>query len=135
MNHFGKPIANYESFRAEARYQRLCAVLETGGDFLAHHVVYEQDLKRLGLKGNALYDTRNALRLSKKAHDNHHSRFRVVRTVELTDDNVAYAFIALGERGASYLRSKYDDVTQPDPRIPEWEWMFDWDRELEKLAV
>jgi len=126
VNYFGKPIANYESFRAEARYQGLCAVLGTGGDFLAHHVVYEQVLKnRLRLRGNALYDTRNALRLSKKAHDNHHHAHRKVRTVELLDQNIEYAFVALGAYAGDYLRRYYDDVTQPDPRIPEWEWMYE----------
>lgn len=108
------PVCNRPSFRAEATYQRVCAVCLKPGPFNPHHVVYEQDLVRhAGLSGNQLYDTRNALRICTEnvtnCHSRHHSRTRTIRTDELTDDNIAYAFEALGEWAADYLRRKYDD--------------------------
>lgn len=113
----GDPICNPESFRLEAKSQRVCAVTGQPGNFLAHHVVYEQDLKRrLGLSGNQLYDTRNARRISKRAHDNHHAAHRRIKTTELTDDNIEYAIEKLGIYAYDYLRRKYDD-SEEDPRV------------------
>jgi hypothetical protein len=112
------------SFHDEARWQRVCAVCKkpTSGRFHAHHVVDKQTLRHLGITGNALYDTRNALRLchglttSVRCHFRHENRVRVVKTTELTDDNIAYAFRVLGDAALDYLRREYDD-TDPDPRI------------------
>jgi hypothetical protein len=43
-----------------------------------------------------------------------------VKTVELTDDNIEYAFEKLGAYAADYLRRDYDDEER-DPRIVERE--------------
>lgn len=110
------PICDPSSFHAEARYQRVCAACGQARPFHAHHVVYEQELRRtLGLpkRHPGLYDTRGALRLccvmDANCHLRHHHGIRVVRTEKLTDDNIAYAFEVLGLYGADYLRAKYDD--------------------------
>ena len=50
----------------------------------------------------------------------HHHRRRVVKTRELTDDNIRFAFEALGYEASAYLRRYYDD-TDPDPRIARLE--------------
>lgn len=124
----GEPICNPGSFHAEARYQGLCAVCGKGGAFHAHHVVDKNKLRKWGLSGNALYDTRNALRLcqemgsvERRCHFQHENCMRRVKTTELTDDNIRYAFEILGAHAADYLRREYDDVADPDGRIIELE--------------
>jgi hypothetical protein len=123
------PVANPQSFRLEARSQIVCAVCGKSQPFHAHHVVDQQTLKnRCGLSGNALYDTRNALRLCQalgdpdcRCHFQHEHSRRKVKTVELTDDNIEYAFEKLGAYAADYLRRDYDDEER-DPRIVERSW-------------
>lgn len=119
-----EPVLGRESFRDEARYQAVCAVCQKPGPYQAHHVLYEQVLDRLGLKGKALYDTRNALRICVEGvtncHSRHHWKLRAIKTVELTNDNIAYAFEKLGAYAADWLRRYYDD-TEPDPRIVQLE--------------
>lgn len=124
-----EPICNPSSFHSEARYQGLCAVCGKSGEFHAHHVVDKAKLRKWGLSGNALYDTRNALRLcqqmggvERRCHFQHENRRRVVKTTELTDDNITYAFELLKAHAIDYLRAEYDD-TDPDPRIIELEYM------------
>ena len=118
----GDPVANVASFKAEARYQSLCAVCERPGlGWHAHHVVYEQELRRLGMRGNELYDTRNALRLCGVCHAAHHARSKIVKTRKLRDANIEYAFDVLGTRAGAYLRRRYDD-SDSDPRITEHEF-------------
>jgi hypothetical protein len=117
-------ISNPKSFRNEARWQRVCAVCQKGGDFHAHHVVDKAILKnRCGLRGIQLYDTRNALRLcqalgdpDRRCHFQHENRRRVVKTTELTQENLEYAFLMLGEYASDYLRDEYDD-SERDERI------------------
>lgn len=117
------PIANPKSFREEAKWQRVCAKCGAGGAFHAHHVVDKAILRnRCGLRGNALYDTRNALRLcegldGKRCHLNFENRGVRLSTRRLTDDNIEYAFEVLGAYAYDYLRQEYDDVTDPDPRL------------------
>jgi|SRR3982750_2219337 hypothetical protein len=115
-------IANPQSFREEARWQRVCAVCDGGGAFHAHHVLYEQMLERkFGLSGNALFDPRNALRIcTDNCHTRHHWKIRPIKTAELVDDNISYAFEVMGLYGADWLRQYYDDTT-PDKRIRELE--------------
>jgi len=114
---FGDPINNPASFRNEARWQRVCAVCKKAGPWQAHHVLIEQELERRGVKP---WDTRNALRICTEGQDNchsrHHWKVRAIRTVELLDCNVLYAFEILGPYAADWLRRYYDDIT-PDPRI------------------
>jgi hypothetical protein len=122
---FGDPIQNPVSFRQEARWQRVCAVClkPTSGHFQTHHVVDVQTLRRHGVKGNALYDTRNALRLCQnlgdvdvRCHFQHENRRRVVKTGELLDHNIEYAFEVLGVFAADFLRQEYDD-SERDARV------------------
>jgi hypothetical protein len=117
------PICDHHSFFLEARYQRVCAACQKAKSFHAHHVVYEQEIRRrLGVKKKdpKLYDTRNALRLCDERGGNCHARYHfdhsLVPTARLTDENIAYAFELLGLYGADYLRDKYDD-SAADPRI------------------
>lgn len=126
------PVSNPQSFRNEARFQRVCARrdCQRGGSFHAHHVVDEAILRdRCHIPKKDRYDTRNALRLcqglgdpDRRCHFSHEHRVEgyVVKTVELTDDNLEYAFEVLGDYAADYLRREYDD-SELDPRIIELE--------------
>lgn len=109
-------VCNPQSFYYEARHQRVCAVCGTTRGFQAHHVVTKQELARLGLSGDDLYDSANALRLCQTHHLRHHGGIRRVRTAELKDLNIRYAFHVLGAFAADWLRRYYDD-TDGDPRI------------------
>lgn len=113
----GDPINNSASFRNEARWQAVCAVCGKPGAWQAHHVLYEQELDRRGVKP---WDTRNALRICTEGrtncHSRHHWKVRAIKTVELLDCNVLYVFEILGPYAADWLRRYYDDTT-PDPRI------------------
>ncbi|GAC1529979.1 MAG: hypothetical protein NVS3B1_22050 [Marmoricola sp.] len=110
-----KPISNPSSFHAEARYQGVCAVTGKGGEFEAHHVIYQQHLRRLGVPE---YDTRNALRVGPGVHDQHHNRKRPIRTKEVLSVNIGYAVDVMGALSAvEYFRRYYDDTFDPDPRL------------------
>lgn len=129
MMALGDPVQGERAFRDEARWQRMCANPDCRslGTFHAHHVVDKAILKnRCGLRGKALYDTRNALRLCEgldgnRCHLQFENRRLAIRTVWLTDDNIAYAFEVLKEYAIDYLRAEYDDTTAPDPRLHERE--------------
>jgi hypothetical protein len=123
-------VANAPSFRAEARYQRVCACCGKSGGYHSHHVVDKRTLMdQYGVRGKNLYDTRNALRLCEgldtdRCHMNFENRRvnpetgRVIVTTKmLTDDNIEYAFEVMGLYAVDYLRREYDDETDPDPRI------------------
>lgn len=104
-------VSNPESFRLEARFQRACAVCGATGEFDPHHVVERQELRRRGLLE---WDTRNALRLCKilgaaggNCHSAHTTGARRVRLDQLLDENVDYAFEALGAFAYFYLRRRY----------------------------
>lgn len=121
------PVANQASFKAEARYQRACACCGEAGGFHAHHAVDKATLRdKYGLRGQGLYDTRNALRLCEgldgnRCHLNFENRGVVVKTIMLRDSNVEYAWEIMGPAAIDYLRREYDDVEDPDPRIAELE--------------
>lgn len=104
------------SFYNEARFQGHCQVTgEVGDDWHAHHGVYKKHCRRRGM---GEFDPRNALRVTTKAHADHHARIRVIRTVELLDCNLECAVEGMGAiRAATYFRRYYDDQTQPDPRL------------------
>lgn len=111
-------IANPASFRSEARWQRVCAVCQKPGRFVAHHVVYEQHLRNwYGLRGNALFDTRNALGTHSSCHTGkQHSGSQRIKTRDLRDENIEYAFELMGVRAYNYFERFYDN-SSPDPRI------------------
>lgn len=108
-------ISNPQSFRAEARYQRVCAVCGAAGAFHAHHVVPKTILRRLRLP---LYDTRNALRLCTRCHMSYEwggpgkIRLGVFR---LTDDNLCYCWETLGPT-IGMIERKYGGSFALDPR-------------------
>lgn len=115
------PVSGPASFRAEARWQRACAVCgAVGGGFHAHHVVPKHLLRRLGLP---LYDTRNALRLCDGGGLRLccHMQFEwggVSKTEIpvrcLTDQNICYVWEVLGVTVVQIER-KYSPFDQ-DPR-------------------
>lgn len=119
-----RPVRNPLSFRQEARWQRVCAVCKQAREFHAHHVVDMQTLRnQCGIVGNAAYDTRNALRLCQalgdpevRCHFQHEHSMRNVKTKELRDENVEYAFEVLGAYAYDFLRREYDD-SEPDERL------------------
>lgn len=126
-------VANPSSFWHEAQAQRVCAACGAVGAFDAHHVVDKQTLKRptptrAGLRRNDLYDTRNALRLCSRfgnnCHFQHENRRRLVKTSELLDCNIEYAWVVLKGYAPYFLRAEYDD-SAGDPRIAELELRCD----------
>lgn len=123
-------ICDPHSFYNEARWQTTCAACDRPRPFQAHHVVDQQTLRRrCGLRGKALWNTRNALRLCQqmgnadiRCHFQHENRVEgcIVKTTKLTDDNIDYAFEMLGPYALDYLRNEYDD-SDPDPRLRDRE--------------
>lgn len=117
-------VANPTSFRAEARFQRVCAYCGKGGPFHAHHVVDRSELEKRGVKGNARYDTRNALRLCNdlrrgiegRCHLQFENRRIEIKASMLKDCNIEYAFEVLDAYAYDYLRQEYANVDD-DPRI------------------
>lgn len=109
-------ITTKTSFHDEARWQAVCAVCHKGGAFHAHHVILEQHLVKLGWPR---YDTRNARRIcTATCHHRHHHRIRRIRIVELTDENLVYAFMVFGIATGDYL-ARYYDTDPDDPRIAQ----------------
>lgn len=117
-------VANRESFRLEAKYQVICAYCGKARPFQAHHVVDKAELGKRGIKGNAQYDTRNALRLCEdlshgiegRCHYQFENRRIELPCVRLKDQNIVYAFEVLGAYAYDYLRQEYVDV-DADARV------------------
>lgn len=111
------PVDNPASFHAEARYQGACQNCgKMGGEWEAHHVVEQQELKR---QKAPLHDTRCALRLCigpGSCHGGQHTIKRVQLT-SLTDDNYEFAFEVLGTFAYDYLRRRYSG---DDRRLDVW---------------
>lgn len=78
-----------------------------------HHVVYVQEIRRVG---GDRWDDRNALQLCKACHSSHHRRgSRVVPLAVLRDEAYAFAEETLGAGPAyEYLRRRY---AGDDPRL------------------
>ena len=78
----------------------------------AHHVVFEQEIVRLGLPR---WNTMNVLRLCKTCHHHHHdgTQWKLPLTA-LRKNNYAFAFRVMGERAFDYLRRHYSGE---DPRL------------------
>lgn len=94
-------------FRQAARAQRVCqnpACTTPTAAWSAHHVVYEQDLRRLGLP---IYDTRNAMRLCRDCHGQHHSRAAPIPVAVLTTNHIEYAREVFGDAYVDYLHRRY----------------------------
>jgi hypothetical protein len=107
-------VSNPASFRAEARWQRVCAVCGAGGRYEGHHVVPKQLLRRLKLP---LHDPRNALRLCPPCHDKFEPggvyKLRIDAKC-LTDANMCYLWETLGTTVVQ-LERKYSSI-ETDPR-------------------
>src|ERR1700757_1303065 len=85
----------------------ICAVCGKGGAFHAHHVVDKGWLKARGMPEN---DTRNALRLCVRCHMQHEwaGPGKVdIPLAKLQDQNICYAFEAMGDGAAVYLERHY----------------------------
>lgn len=117
-------VANPESFRLEARFQVVCAYCGKSRPFHAHHVVDKAELEKRGIRGNAQYDTRNALRLCEdltrgiegRCHYQFENRRIQITSTMLKDQNIEYAFEVLGAYAFDYLKQEYADV-ETDRRI------------------
>lgn len=93
-------------FREAARAQRVCQNPDCRRPTAAwdpHHVVYEQELRRRGLP---IYDPRNALRVCRRCHQNHH-HMQPLPQIALTTSHLTYAKEALGEFHIDYLNRRY----------------------------
>jgi len=104
-------------FREAAAKQRCCAKCgSTGHDFDAHHVIERQYLR---INNLPQFVALNALRLCPDCHGKHTRYFERVPLYCLTDENIEYALMLLGEaKGAGYLRKHYPG---DDPRVPQVE--------------
>jgi cytochrome c553 len=86
------------------------------GKLDAHHVLYEQHLRREGLPR---FERANALLLCALCHQRHHARSAVLPTSVLRDENLAYLTQSLGApRALEYLRRYYDAEVR-DVRVLE----------------
>jgi hypothetical protein len=110
-------ISHPLSFHNEAAYQGKCAVCgRQDGPWHAHHVVYQQHLRRAGWPE---YDTRLALRVCdfdpaqpdrEHCHHNHHHGTRRIKGEELTADSLAAMVDALGPGAAEVYLARYYDA-------------------------
>lgn len=106
-------VSNYESFRAEAAFQRCCrnpACETPSAEWDPHHVIYEQHLRSRGLPK---YCTYNALRLCKTCHQRHHKIAKLPLTC-LLDHNIEYGFLVMGDAAFYYFKRYYSGE---DPRL------------------
>lgn len=91
-------------FYHEAASQMVCAVTGKPGPWHPHHVVYQQELSRLGV---GLWHPDNALRVLILVHGRHHNAFERIPLLKLRDENIAYAFSIMGARADNWLRRRY----------------------------
>ncbi len=75
----------------------------------AHHVVYEQEVRR---RGGALHDTRNAMGVCDPCHARHHdgTPWRLALSA-LTAEHHAFAAELLGDSAGDYLARRYGSST------------------------
>lgn len=99
--------AERERFIACVREHGRCASCESEDPWHAHHAVYEQKLRRLGLR---LWHPDNALRLCFACHATQHSPKGRLALAVLRDENIRYAFDVLGARAYQYLRKRYRGI-------------------------
>lgn len=108
-------ITQGRQFREAARSQRACAACgRADRPWEAHHVVEKGHLKREGI-GDLMHPD-NALRLCEyPCHAQHTNAHKRLALSCLTDRNIAYAVILLGEQTAhNYLTRHY---AGSDPRV------------------
>lgn len=101
-------------FWAAARDQESCAVTRGAaafGPWDAHHCVEKAEIKK---RHGDIYDPRNAIRLTDRAHERHTHAVRRVRLQELRDENIAFAFELMGRAAYVYLLRMY---AGSDPRV------------------
>lgn len=80
-----------------------------------HHVVYEQEIRRLD---GDVYDPRASLTLCIECHVQHHKALRhTIPLVLLRDENYEFAFELLGAAAFDYLTRRY---AGKDPRLRKW---------------
>jgi len=114
-------------FREWANAHRVCMnplCAHPTGPWQAHHVVYDQHLRAVGLPK---FDARNALRLCDVCHARHHNRTAVLLTKALTDTNLRFIVEVYSpawlnpidsspERAAAEYLDRYYD-SRDDPRM------------------
>lgn len=101
-------IANSHSFWLAAQFQAVCFICGKPGDFHAHHVVDKQLLRReYGRTGDALYDTRNAMRLHRHCHFQFENSRIEIPLKKLKDEMIEYAVEVMGLRAYDYLKRYY----------------------------
>ena len=94
-------------FRIECRRQRCCQVPgceKSTAPWGAHHVVYEQEVRR---RGRPPFDARNALRVCNRHHSRHHNGIERIPLAALSETNIEYAREVLGDYAIDYLASHY----------------------------
>jgi hypothetical protein len=94
-----------QGFHDEAKSQRCCQMCgTTRWPWHAHHVVYEQHLKKAGA---AIWCNSNSMRLCEDCHRRHHNRSQVIPLAKLHDQHITYAFDVLGLAADFYLKQRY----------------------------
>lgn len=100
-------LAARDVFREAARGQRVCQNPDcphpSARRWMAHHVVYEQELRRLGLP---IWDARNSMRLCDECHADHHHGKPMPQTI-LSPAHVEYAREVLGDAYIDYFNRRY----------------------------
>lgn len=99
-------LAARDGFLRAARAQRCCQHPDCPNPrafWRAHHVVYEQELRRLG---RPIYDERNALRMCDHCHGRHHGISPLPLTA-LKPCHFEYAKEVLGDSYMDYLNRRY----------------------------
>ena len=92
---------------------------------LKHHVIYEQELRRIAGKDKALYrqlykDERNLMNVEKRPHDDHHSGAKRFKLTDLRDSVYEFGVEVMGAgRTYNFLRRRYDGE---DPRLEALLW-------------
>jgi hypothetical protein len=99
-------LAARDAFHMAARAQRVCQNPDCPHPrrpWDAHHVVYEQELRRLGVP---IWDPRNAMRLCKRCHHGHHHLHPMPQSA-ITNANIEYALEVLGAYYVDYFNRRY----------------------------
>jgi len=102
-------------FQAAAKAQKVCARCGQAGSFDPHHVVERKWLKANGFSVVEQFDPDNALRVCDRFTENdcHGKHTRGVRRKDrlhlrnLRQENLEFAFTAMGAAASNYLRRRY----------------------------